>query len=356
MHVAVRSYLTAGIAAVGTAAIIVAPIQPTLPELHVRPTAVMSVDLAATVNPIEAWAQVVQTAISNTGELVNQLVATPAPIAGQIITNQLASFTLLGDTAQATIEGLGNALQGLPAAFDEARQLLDAGQIVEAFNSLVAYTFTNALGLLGAIGAVTAVLQNPVQNLANAIGSLPDLVAGLGIGVLAPGLSALTAGVQTIQEVSDAFGAGDPAAALGAIINAPAALTGAFLNGNPASVFPAGMLSPWTGSAFDSGPIGIALFLRDELAATLFPVGHQQAAKQQAATESLAVPRVATVASAPHAAGPKLKKAGGSGRPAADNAGAGDGSKNTTGGPTKAGQKRTGKAGSSRHAKATAGA
>jgi hypothetical protein len=322
------------------------------------------------VNPIDAWVQVIQGAITNTGTLVNQVVASPAPVAGQVITNQLANLTLLGDTAKTTIQSLVTAAQGLPAVLQTAAQQLAANEIVAALNTLILYGFQSAIGLIGVVTAVTQTTQNTVQNLANAIGIVPEVVLAMGLGTIAPVVGTLTAGAQTVQDVLDAFGAGDPAAALGAIINSPAALTGAFLNGNPAAFLPAGLLSPWTGGAFDSGPIAIALALRDEIAATLFPVGHQPV-QQAAAAKSAAVQRsaaveddTAAVAKAPQAAGPKVK-AGASGRLAthssrsaatdAQAASAGDTAKDTTDATNKAGQQRTGKSGN-RHEKASAGA
>jgi hypothetical protein len=290
MHVAVRSYLTAGIAAVGATAIAIAPIQPTLSELQITANHVVSVDLAAAVNPIEAWVQVIQGAVANATSLVDQVVADPAPITVALVNNQLANLTLLGNTAQSTIQSLVAAAEALPAAIQQAGQQLAAGQIVDAFNTVVLYALSSALGLIGGVGAAVQIAQNTVQNLANVIGVVPDIVLALGLGAVAPLVGTLTAGAQTIQDVVDAVGAGDIATALGVIINAPATLTGAFLNGQPNSLFPAGLLSPWQGDAFVSGPIGIALALRDEIAGALFPVGQQpQAASIQSASIQSAV-------------------------------------------------------------------
>ncbi|MCV7230767.1 hypothetical protein [Mycolicibacterium komossense] len=378
MQVAVCSYLTAGIAAIGATAIAIAPIQPTLPELHIPSAHVMSVELAATLNPIDAWVQVLQGAVNNTVGLVNQVATDPAPIVTQVVTNQVANLTLLGNTAQQTIQTLINAAQQLPAVLQSVAQQLAAGQIVDAWNTLVLYTVESALGLVPPITAVVQIAQNTVQNVANAIGVVPDAILALGLGAIAPVVSTLTAGAQTVQDVIEAIGAGDAAAALGAIVNAPAALTDAFLNGNPASFFPAGLLSPWTGSAFDSGPIAIALALRDEFANALFPVGHQPQAQQQAAPQSASIRQAAPdEESAPtvtptRTAGPKATKSTGSSRPTArparsaadaqaaapglQTASAGDTPKDTTGGISKAGQQRGAVKSGSRHEKASAGA
>jgi hypothetical protein len=341
MQVAVRSYLTAGIAAVGATAIALAPIQPTLPDVQVPSSHVMSVNLAAAINPIEAWVQVVQGAVTNVGGLVDQVVASPFPVTGQLIDNQLANLSLLGTTAQQTIQSLLSAAQALPTALQTSFQQLAAGQIVDAFNTLVLYSLQAALPLVGGLGAAIQITQNAVQNLANVIGVIPDVILASGLGAIAPVVSTMTAGAQTVQDVIDAVGTGDFAGALGTLINAPATLTGAFLNGYPTSFFPAGLLSPWTGSAFDSGPISIALALRDEIAGALFPVG-QQPTQQAAALKSASAQKTAPA--------PKLKGAKAT-------AGLGSHKTNAAGAASKkAGQKHAGKSSASSHDKAGAGA
>ena len=65
MQKAVRSYITTGIALVGAGAIVMSPISVAPPEVHVPAVhaSAMSVDLAAAVNPITEWVQVLQTSL-----------------------------------------------------------------------------------------------------------------------------------------------------------------------------------------------------------------------------------------------------------------------------------------------------
>ena len=67
------------------------------------------------------------------------------------------------------------------------------------------------------------------------------------------------------QAFADAIGKGDLGTAVSAIVNMPATLTNALLNGTPGTP---GLLTPGT-NAFDSGPIGALLRLRDTIAQAL---------------------------------------------------------------------------------------
>ena len=83
MHVTARSYLTAGIAALGAGAIALSPIQP-LPD-HVSPAAAsaiseMAVKLAATVDPIQAWVNTFQNTGANLKILADFYMQKPFPL------------------------------------------------------------------------------------------------------------------------------------------------------------------------------------------------------------------------------------------------------------------------------------
>jgi hypothetical protein len=266
MQITVRSQLTAGIAMVGAAAIAIAPIQPSMAHVQVPSLHSASVELAAFANPIEAWVQVLGAAAANVGALGQTVLADPAPVLKQLFTNQFANAAVLGDAGQQTVTALVALVQGLPAAIEAA---IATGNAVDAVNSLVLYTLGAGIGLLEPLAEAYSVVTNTlsnVQNVANVF--FPEVVLGAALGIISPLVSTVVAGAQ----VADAVGSGDPVTALSAIINAPATLTGAFLNGNPVSFLPAGVLTAPFESAFVSGPIATALFLRDEIAGALHPL------------------------------------------------------------------------------------
>jgi hypothetical protein len=92
-----------------------------------------------------------------------------------------------------------------------------------------------ALGLLdagfnGTVGAWT-VVENSTQNFANVVAAVPALALPVLLPVVAPAISGINASTATAQAVVDAVGAGDLEGVASALINAPATLTGAVLNG-----------------------------------------------------------------------------------------------------------------------------
>jgi hypothetical protein len=116
MQAAVRSYTTMGVALVGASIVAVSPIAPPLPDIHLPAMNVSSVavGLSALSNPIAQWAQLVQTALSNAGQLGQTVVANPAPILGQVVTNQVASGQVLAQVAQLFGQGFVQQLAATP--------------------------------------------------------------------------------------------------------------------------------------------------------------------------------------------------------------------------------------------------
>jgi hypothetical protein len=92
MHVRPRSYLTAGIAALGAGAIALTPIQPLPNHITAAPQhAVQSlaVDLAATVNPIAAWVDTIKATTANSATLLKFYLAEPFPLTRTLVANQV---------------------------------------------------------------------------------------------------------------------------------------------------------------------------------------------------------------------------------------------------------------------------
>src|SRR5689334_3927222 len=118
VHVAVRSYITAGVATVGAAALVAAPLAVPPPEIHLPAIHASSavVELAAMANPIAEWVTVVQTTFANVAALGTQFQNDPAPILQQILTNQLANAATLATAFQDAAGGFVSQAAALPAA------------------------------------------------------------------------------------------------------------------------------------------------------------------------------------------------------------------------------------------------
>ena len=141
------------------------------------------------------------------------------------------------------------ACSTLPASLQTAFGQVAAGDITGAVSTLNNALTTAGLGLVIPLLPVLAIPSQMAQNLLN----VTNLVGGGALLPVALGLVALDAVQGTLsqfgasaQAVVDAVQAGDGVTALSALLNGPAEITGAFLNGFPSQGLP-GILSPSTG-------------------------------------------------------------------------------------------------------------
>lgn len=266
MRLAVRSQLTAGVAVAGASVLVLSPVappMPALPDIKVPAISSAAVDLSALGNPITVWADVIAGAVRNTAALGGAVLDDPAPILRQIFSNQLGYADTLVGAGRDVIDALvsyytpGNPA-GLSGELTRVLDQLQAGDIATAFATLA-----EALVLAPILGAgipllLSGALDIPAaiaQNFADAVAAVTSPANALGLitGLVGPILGAFNAFGGTAQEVADALGDGELAAAATALINLPAVLTGAVLNGfeNSAGTFFPGLLS------FDSSPFSI---------------------------------------------------------------------------------------------------
>jgi hypothetical protein len=278
MHIAVRPYAAAGVALLSAGVIAVSPVAPQMPAIQAAERALTSanVQLAASVDPIELWVQVFQTAAANLTVIGQQVAANPTPILSQVIANQVASFTALGNSLQSSAQTVNQIFQSAPDALQTALTQLQDGNIVGAVD-----TFNNNLVIpltLAALQVVSDSLRpvvSTVQNFGKAFATLPDDVFAVVLPMTYPLLSAVNAIVQTTQDVSDGVAAGDVGAVVNALVNAPAHLVGGVLNGAGSilgGLLPAaGILTPYDPNFgfLASGPISSLIALRETIAQAL---------------------------------------------------------------------------------------
>ena len=252
MQVAIRSYLIAGMSAVAASAIALSPVSAP-PDIHLSSAAI---SLAA--SPVDAYALVLQQALANSGELLDAFLADPAPVLTKVANNQLTSFGLLAETfgtyAQTSLEVLTTVVPGL---LQQATAELLAGNVEGAINSLQSAGLATLGPILALPAPITAVLNQPIQNMINVIAALttPTVLGTISIGLIGPGVSAIGATGAAIQGVLDAVGSGDLVQVFNAIATGPATIADGFLNGgygpnlgtlvgSPVPVFAGGLLSP----------------------------------------------------------------------------------------------------------------
>jgi hypothetical protein len=327
MQAAVRSYKTMGVALVGAGVVAVSPLAPPMPHVQAVERAVSSagVELDALVNPIEAWVQVLQAAGANLGTLTQAIIDNPTPILSQVIANQTANAEAFNAGAQAQIQQIQNILQTAPILLQKAQVALQAGNLVNntstvgsdpgalnIVNDQIVSPILVAATLIGTDALLP--LANMAQNFANALNTLqaenPPYDAAFLTAVIPsvlPVASAFNALAQTTQDVVNGVGAGNVAAAVNALVNAPATLVGAVLNGygEVAGSPGAGILTPWTDlyGEFGSGPIGSLNELRELIAQAIgapVPATASYAVTPPAAVNAIAsVPTASKIAKLP---------------------------------------------------------
>lgn len=242
MDITVRSYLTAGVALAGAGAIAIAPtVVPPPSTVAAPPISAVAVDLSAAVNPITAWVDVVTGATANLGGLGAAWLADPFPLLRQALTNVLGYggtvFTAGGGVINGTLEYLsfGNE-DGLWSQLGTAAEEIFQGEIATGFNTLINALLIGPLFNIGLPIFTSGLLDIPVQiadnaaNLVKTFFSLETLIP-LAFGALMPMAGVLAATGDSLQASFDALVGGNLIDAAISLINLPAAVVGAVLNG-----------------------------------------------------------------------------------------------------------------------------
>lgn len=260
MQVSARSYLTAGVALVGASAIALTPVAPPTPSVELRAAVTHTANLMANPTPLQLWAEVIGTSVDNAAAITQSVLANPAPVLEQVIKNQLGNASLLVEALQGTANIALPAIADLPETIRTALVQLANGNVKGAAETLLAPVFTVGFGVLMPVAAVAEAVRTTTQNVANAIAVLVDPLNILGalVAVGGPILSAVNALVDSAQAAVDGVMAGDLGAVATALINVPANLVGAVLNGHGTMlgfIQAPGLLTP---SDPDAGPLGFS--------------------------------------------------------------------------------------------------
>ncbi|OYN78425.1 hypothetical protein [Mycolicibacterium sphagni] len=292
MQLALNRTVTAGVALVGASAIALTPIVASSADVQLPSIHSAEVQMAAFVNPIEEWVQVIGTSFTNLSALGTQVQGDPTPILSQLATNFLANAKTLVDTASQTFGQAVTTFASMPQAFLTAAQQVAAGHVADAVQTIWgSVLLPPAFLLIIPISAVIPIVQTAVQNVANVIGALGGTNLLLtGIAVISPIYATITQFGNSAQALVDALKAGDFVTAASAVINAPAQLVNAFLNGDDTTP---GLLTPLDGVG-GGGAIAALLKLRDAVAEAIAPPTTPSSAAVKALSAKTAAPAEAT--------------------------------------------------------------
>ncbi|OBJ46540.1 hypothetical protein A5630_00800 [Mycolicibacterium mucogenicum] len=285
--------MTSGVALIGASAIALSPIVVAPQQVHLPAVPVSSVatTLTASANPISEWGKVLATSFNNISALGQQVWADPAPILKQIIANQIGYANVTAAALGAAGNSFVTAVQALPDSFRQAAQQLAAGHISNgldlAFQGMLNLVVNPGFALLAS--GVLDIPGKVMQNITNVVKLGPAVLVSVGFSLLGTVSAVEKAFGDAAQAVYDGVRAGNLGAAVNAIVNAPAVLTNAFLNGYAPLMLP-GILTP-TGVGIP-GLVATVIGLRDVIAQALgapVPVAAKAADVGPAALPSAAV-------------------------------------------------------------------
>ncbi len=215
-ELAVRPYATAGIALVGAGVLAISPLAPVAPEAGLSP----AVRLSAAVDPIAHWQGVVSAADENLTGLAADWAEDPAPVLRQVVANQLEYLSELPNFP-AILQQIGANLEAaLAAPF-----ATDLGTLDDVHQFAFPIT-TEGLPALEIPALLPADLQ-PLVNLTT------TFLSGVLLGAVGPVVGSGLALIADAQAIIGNLTGDDPdlEAAVNDLINIPASVTDAFLNG-----------------------------------------------------------------------------------------------------------------------------
>jgi hypothetical protein len=247
------------VAVAGATLIAVTPAATPLPDIQERAIQLATsaeTELAGDpsfVNPITEWINVLTTAGANLQTLEGIVAANPFPILSQIFTNQIGYAHTLAEAFQAIDAAREAFVQGLSPVLEAAFGDITSGNIVGGVGDLFNYLgsfgsggfFTRVGDLFQAIRSVaegmagnlnnfvdTAFDGNPVDIAIEQYANTPTSPLGDNFGDIGfPVHDAVVSATYLTQDIVNAVSSGNYVTALSDIINAPAIITGAILNG-----------------------------------------------------------------------------------------------------------------------------
>ncbi|WP_396906091.1 hypothetical protein [Mycolicibacterium phlei] len=301
--------------------------------------------LSAAVNPIEEWVRVIETSLANVNTVGQKWLADPVPLLRQVLANQLYMATNFPAVAQALVARLGelspsdptgvpamfkqfvvNQLEGIQIFADTIRSVIDEfGAVMNPddplgvpatvrlmMDQIAAGEFAQAVTTFASLGVIvglpvmmagfpiagvlaqpfkdlanivdpTGVASAPLLNIAKLIERVPSVLPSVVLnGLLGPVNAAALATATVLEDLVGAVRGADLGALVGAVINAPARIVDAFLNGVMApGDFPmAGLI----GGPYGMSAIGSVMDAIKSLAQAIKMPGITVSARQGAAS------------------------------------------------------------------------
>ncbi|MEZ5133091.1 MAG: outer membrane porin GjpA [Mycobacterium sp.] len=237
MHVSHRSYLSAGVAVLGAGAIALSPVQPLDADLTLSPhrANALAVSLAASIDPITPWTNTIEAAVDNITALVGGYAGNPFPIIQQVIENWMTYFGELpdiGKIAGQVFANVGNAVKA-PFAVPESCSDPDKApcETISPATIATGVPLLDTLNQQEVYGLLPLFLGDQYESLKPILEFTTTPVSGVILGLIGPVVGPVISLVNSVEAIFNALKDSDFESAISELINIPANLTNAFLNG-----------------------------------------------------------------------------------------------------------------------------
>jgi hypothetical protein len=274
-----RASLAGAVAIVGAGLIAVNPLAPIIGSSAVhRDVQLVSVDaiadLAAATDPVTEWSSVISEAVANVQQLGTEIQADPLPVLAEVISNQLTFGQTIGTNLSDLASGLNTLITDeLPGQFQDLITGIDAGDISTSVNTFTTNLLIDLLPGATSLVGISDIPGEIAQNLANVLtNDFPNVTLEALLGPVSILFGSTQALADSAQSIVDAVDAGDTQTALTDLLNIPAVLTGAVLNGYDAGdlgISYGGLLSTFDVSGTDGVLAELLVQLPQEIAQTL---------------------------------------------------------------------------------------
>ena len=261
-----------GVVALGAAVIAVNPIAPNTAALNQIEHRAVDLVASVTDSPLAVYQQLLTDTVTNLGQIGTTIAANPLPLLSQVLANQTgyAAKIIAGvESVPASLDRwynnrVGESIGG-KLYWEGAQAALAAGDFNLAYENLNKFIL---FGLQNAVTPITnaflsytprggtyqvGIPEQMALNFAKAVGAVfssTTLLNGVFQAAFAPLSGTAWAASRVVQGITESLAAGDVEGAVNAVVNAPAVLADAFINGfdyDEATAPWAGLLSNCTG-------------------------------------------------------------------------------------------------------------
>lgn len=238
MHITARSYLTAGIAAVGAGAIALTPVQPIPAHMSAateRAVGNLAVSLASSIDPITPWVDTFKTSAANIQQLFDFYIEKPFPLIQTIAANQVTYFQEATSGNIGLIPGQiwNNVQTFFQAPWSPGEVDPDTGIPVGEYISPVPVVTVASIPISQNFvwQLLPTVLGDAYTQLSPLLNFLATPYSGQLVGLLGPVFAPLVSLTRSFTAIGQYFQDGDVVGAINELINIPANMTNAVLNG-----------------------------------------------------------------------------------------------------------------------------